>query len=108
LISIFNYKFYYKNKVYFYNFKFIYDFFYLSNKNYFISIMICSILFSFSGIPPFAGFFSKFLLIFNFIDSSYYFFSIYLIILSIISSYYYLIIIKNIFFIKFKNNINQI
>ena len=55
-------------------------------------------LLSIAGIPPLAGFFSKYLVLFNAVQNEYYFLSFIAIVASAISTFYYLRIIKYIFF----------
>ena len=72
----------------------------LFRSNYFWSIIILIVFFSFSGIPPFSGFLAKIFIILSLIDEQLYFVSFLLIILSILSSFYYMRIIKILFFEK--------
>lgn len=51
-------------------------------------------LFSLSGIPPLAGFFGKFFILFSAISHQYYFLSLIMIFASIISCFFYLRVIK--------------
>jgi len=55
-------------------------------------------LFSLGGLPPFAGFFSKYLLLKSMLNSDMYIIVLLLIIFSLISIYYYVNIIKIVFF----------
>lgn len=55
-------------------------------------------LLSIAGIPPLAGFFSKYLVLFNAVQNEYYLLSFIAIVVSAISTFYYLRIIKYIFF----------
>jgi len=70
-------------------------------------------LFSLGGLPPFAGFFAKYFILYTLVKSHMYFISFILIFFSLISIYYYVKIIKVIFFdskIKFsviKNSSSQ-
>lgn len=68
--------------------------------NYVWSLLFLIIFFSFAGIPPFSGFLSKVLIIFNLVLENNLVVSVILILVSIVSSYYYLKIIKTLFFEK--------
>lgn len=82
------------------------------NKKYFIDLLsyykfnpLLTISFAFTllsiaGIPPLAGFFTKFYILFNLIENNFYFISIIAIILSVVASYYYIRIIQFMFFNK--------
>jgi NADH-quinone oxidoreductase subunit N len=62
------------------------------------------VLFSISGIPPLAGFFSKLAILTSVISYQYYFTSITVVILSSIASFYYIRLIKTFFFVKTGKN----
>jgi NADH-quinone oxidoreductase subunit N len=68
--------------------------------NGFISIIFILNIFSLAGIPPLAGFFSKFFIFYSGIKNGYFSLIFFAIIISIISSFYYLKIIKIIYFEK--------
>jgi NADH-quinone oxidoreductase subunit N len=82
--------------------------FFLYNK--ILSFIIILNIFSMSGIPPLAGFFSKLFLFITAIKAKYYGLIFFSILISILSSFYYLRLIKIIFFEKIikKLFINQI
>lgn len=65
-------------------------------------------LFSLSGIPPLAGFFSKYFIFVSLINNSYYVVALIGVILSVISSFYYIRIIKIMYFDSPKSNISYI
>lgn len=65
---------------------------FFSNPLFSIGITVC--LYSFAGIPPFVGFFSKLFVLSSAIQESYYFVSIICIVMSVISTFYYLSFIK--------------
>lgn len=68
--------------------------------NKLIAIIIILNIFSLAGIPPMAGFFSKFFIFFSAIKNNYFSIIFFAVIISIISSFYYLKIIKIIYFEK--------
>jgi len=68
--------------------------------NKLIAIIIILNVFSLAGIPPMAGFFSKFFIFFAAIKNNYFSIVFFAIMISIISSFYYLKIIKIIYFEK--------
>jgi proton-translocating NADH-quinone oxidoreductase chain N len=55
-------------------------------------------MFSMAGVPPLAGFFAKFFVLFSGLESSYNFLVIFSILLSVVSAFYYIRFIKIIFF----------
>lgn len=59
-----------------------------------LAITFTFTLLSIAGIPPLAGFFSKYLILLSLIDHSFYLISIIIVILSVISAYYYIRIIQ--------------
>ena len=63
-------------------------------KNAFLSLSFAITIFSFAGIPPLIGFFSKQFVLYSALDQGYYLLSIIAIIVSVISASYYLKIIK--------------
>jgi NADH-quinone oxidoreductase subunit N len=83
---------------------------YLSNltsiglKNYLFAISFSLILFSIAGIPPLAGFFSKFFVLFSIIAQKYYITSFIIVIISSIACFYYIRLIKIFFFVKSSKN----
>lgn len=85
--------------------KYLTDLSALYNINNVISIIIVLNIFSLSGIPPLAGFFSKLFIFFSGIKKGYYSLIFFAVIISIISSFYYLKIIKIIYFEKISKKI---
>ncbi|MFN7039350.1 MAG: NADH-quinone oxidoreductase subunit NuoN [Alphaproteobacteria bacterium] len=69
-----------------------------SKKYPFASFGLAALLLSMAGIPPFAGFFTKFYIFKSVIEVNLYFLAILGIITSVISTYYYLKIIKIMYF----------
>lgn len=90
--------------------KYLTDLTNLIKENTILSFIIIISLFSLAGIPPLAGFFSKFLIFLSAIKMNYLNLIFFAIIISVISSFYYLKVIKIIFFEKLirKKNIFQI
>ena len=70
----------------------------LSRLNPTLAFTFCLTLFSMAGIPPLAGFISKYLILLSAIENNLYFVATIAIILSVIGSFYYLRLIKWIFF----------
>jgi NADH-quinone oxidoreductase subunit N len=83
--------------VQFFEFVFIDDFRGIATRHWGLAVMISAFLFSYAGIPPFSGFFSKYLVIFTLIDATHYFSAIVVSFFSVISAYYYISVVKNIF-----------
>ena len=90
--------------------KYLTDLANLFNLNKILSFIIILNIFSMSGIPPLAGFFSKLFLFISAIKAKYFGLIFFSILISILSSFYYLRMIKIIFFEKIfkKLFINQI
>jgi NADH-quinone oxidoreductase subunit N len=70
----------------------------LSRLNPTLAYTFCLTLFSMAGIPPLAGFISKYLILLSAIENNLYFVATLAIVLSVIGSFYYLRLIKWIFF----------
>ena len=68
------------------------------------ALLITISFFSFAGIPPLVGFFSKFFILFNTMTQNIFIEPIILVLLSAVSVFYYLKIIKIIFFDKIKES----
>ena len=78
----------------------------IGSNNYVFATSFSLIILAIAGIPPLAGFFSKFFVIFSVIGSDYYFTALIIIIFSSISCFYYIRIVKIMFFVKtLKNSI---
>jgi NADH-quinone oxidoreductase subunit N len=93
--------------------KYLTDLSSIFNINNLIALIIILNIFSLAGIPPLAGFFSKFLIFSAGIKKGYFNLIFFAVIISIISSYYYLKIIKIIYFEKiikkkFLSKVNKI
>jgi NADH-ubiquinone oxidoreductase chain 2 len=72
-----------------------------------LALSLTITIFSFVGIPPLIGFFAKQMVLSAAIDSGYIFLTLIAILTSVISAVYYLNIIKEIFFDKPQNKINE-
>jgi NADH-quinone oxidoreductase subunit N len=73
-------------------------------RNYVFVISFTLVLFSISGIPPLAGFFSKFLILLSLITQKFYVTSLIIVIISSVASFYYIRLIKTFFFVKTSRN----
>jgi len=67
-------------------------------KNSVFLITFSLILFSIGGIPPLAGFFSKFLILLSFVTKQYYVTAIVIVLISSVACFYYIRLIKTFFF----------
>jgi len=72
------------------NSKYITDLSGVSKINVVLAVSIIIILLSMSGIPPLAGFFAKFSIIFSMVNNNFYFVGMMSIVFSMIGSFYYL------------------
>lgn len=90
--------------------KYLTDLSNLFNLNKILAFIVVLNIFSMSGIPPLAGFFSKLFLFISALKAKYYGLIFFSILISILSSFYYLRLIKIIFFEKIDKKlfINQI
>jgi len=70
----------------------------LSISNPLLSLLFSITLFSFAGIPPLAGFFIKFFVLFSGISGFLYFLVVFMLILNCIACFYYINLIKKIYF----------
>jgi len=73
-------------------------------KNYLFSITFALILFSIAGVPPLAGFFSKFMILLSAVGQEYFFTSLLVILMSSVACFYYIRLIKIFFFTKTSKN----
>jgi NADH:ubiquinone oxidoreductase subunit 2 (subunit N) len=81
---------------------YLYDLSFISKYNIGLSIFLIVLFFSFAGVPPLIGFFSKFYL-FLFLINNYNYFLVFFILLSgVISSFYYVRIIRILLFNNLK------
>jgi NADH:ubiquinone oxidoreductase subunit 2 (subunit N) len=76
----------------------------LGIKNYLFAISFALILFSIAGIPPLAGFFSKFFILLSVVAEKFYITSIIIIFISSVACFYYIRLIKIFFFTKTSKN----
>jgi NADH-quinone oxidoreductase subunit N len=70
----------------------------LSKTNPIMAIILSILLFSLAGIPPLAGFFAKFYVLYAAINAELYYLAIFGVVSSVISAFYYLRIIKIMYF----------
>ena len=70
-------------------------------------ILLTISLFSLSGLPPFAGFFSKFYILLHVFNSQFYELVFFLLISSLMSAFYYLNIVKLIWFEDFQSDADK-
>jgi proton-translocating NADH-quinone oxidoreductase chain N len=80
--------------------KYISDLAMLGNTNPILAFTLSCTLFSMAGIPPLAGFCSKFYIFFSALNASLYFFAFLGVITSVISCFYYIRLIKIMYFEK--------
>ncbi|NBV05669.1 MAG: NADH-quinone oxidoreductase subunit N [Proteobacteria bacterium] len=76
----------------------------LSKTNPIMALSLAALMFSTAGIPPFAGFFSKFYVIMTALRSGFMIPAIAAILFSVVSAYYYLRIVKVMYFDEAKEN----
>lgn len=70
----------------------------LATKSPFVSAVIAISMFSLAGIPPFAGFFTKLIVLIEVIKSADYMIAIYFVLMTVVSCYYYLRVVKIMYF----------
>jgi NADH-quinone oxidoreductase subunit N len=73
-------------------------------RNYIFASTFGLIILAIAGIPPLAGFFSKFFILLSVIGSEYYFISLTVIFFSSIACFYYIRLVKIMFFLKDSKN----
>ena len=71
----------------------------ITNKTTIVNYMLIIVLFSYAGLPPLAGFFSKFMVISALMDGNNYLLYAVVMVTTIISSFYYLRLIKDLTFV---------
>ena len=76
----------------------------IGSRNSFFSAIFCLIILAIAGIPPLAGFFSKFFILLSLIGAKFYFTSLLVIFLSSIACFYYIRLVKIVFFVKDSKN----
>lgn len=79
----------------------------LSKTNPTLSFIIAISMLSMSGIPPLAGFFVKFEILYALVESEFYVITLLVLLLTVFSFFYYLRIIKILYFEPIKNHKNQ-
>lgn len=80
----------------------------LKKTNPFLALIFSFIVFSISGIPPFAGFFIKLDILSSVIDSSHFFVTYFIFFCTVVSFFYYLRLIKIIYFDEQNNAFTNI
>jgi NADH-ubiquinone oxidoreductase chain 2 len=78
-----------------------------SELNPILAVSLSITLFSFIGVPPLIGFFGKQIILSAALDKGYIFMALVAILTSVISAVYYLVLIKNIFFEKHNQKLNE-
>lgn len=73
-------------------------------KNFTFVMSFTFTLFSIAGIPPLAGFFSKFLILLSVVSQEYFVTSIIIVLISSVACFYYIRLIKSFFFVKSSKN----
>jgi len=76
----------------------------IGSKNYIFAVTFALTILAVAGIPPLAGFFSKFFILLSVIGSEYYFTAMTIVVLSSISCFYYIRMVKLMFFVKDSKN----
>jgi NADH:ubiquinone oxidoreductase subunit 2 (subunit N) len=76
----------------------------IGSKNNIFSAIFGLIILAIAGIPPLAGFFSKFFILLSLIGAKYYLISLVVITFSSIACFYYIRLVKIMFFVKNSRN----
>jgi NADH-quinone oxidoreductase subunit N len=74
------------------------------NGNRLAALIFAFSLFSLAGVPPLAGFFSKFYLLYPLVDNGFFYVSVFIVAASIVSAGYYLRLVKILFFENAENS----
>jgi NADH-quinone oxidoreductase subunit N len=74
------------------------------NSNRLAALILAFSLFSLAGVPPLAGFFSKFYLLYPLINAGFYYVTVFIVAASIVSAGYYLRLVKILFFENAENS----
>ena len=98
-ISLLGFSYYHNNM----RIKNIFEFFGIMKFNPFFGIVLMTSLFSLLGLPPFAGFFTKFFLFLNIFELQFFVYLFICFISSSISAFIYLKLIRLLFFNKYSN-----
>jgi|TARA_B100001758_G_C18334524_1_gene570800 NADH-quinone oxidoreductase subunit N len=72
----------------------------VGSKNYIFALTFCIIILAIAGVPPLAGFFTKFFILLALIGSNYFFVSFLVILFSSVACFYYIRLVKIMFFVK--------
>ncbi len=70
----------------------------LAKTNPWFSLLMLITMLSMAGIPPFIGFYAKFIILSQIIALNYIWLAVVIVVFAVISSYYYLVVCKNIYF----------
>lgn len=73
----------------------------ISHSNFILSFLLSICLLSLAGVPPFIGFFGKFLIISSLISQEYYFLALYAVIFSVFTCIYYIRLVRFLLFIEY-------
>jgi len=76
----------------------------IGSKNYIFAVTFALNILAVAGIPPLAGFFSKFFILLSVIGAEYYFTALAIVFFSSIACFYYIRLIKIMFFVKDSKN----
>ncbi len=80
----------------------------LNARNSWLAFMMLILMFSMAGVPPFAGFTSKLLVLNSLVQQGHYALTVYVLVMSVIGSFYYLRVIKVMYFDKGKDDDKKI
>jgi len=76
----------------------------IGSRNEIFAVTFALTILAVAGIPPLAGFFSKFLILLSVIEAKYYFMALSVIFMSSIACFYYIRLVKIMFFVKDSKN----
>jgi NADH-quinone oxidoreductase subunit N len=84
--------------------KYLINFSGIGSKNHIFAVTFALNILATAGIPPLAGFFSKFFILLSVIGAEYYFTALAIIFFSSIACFYYIRVVKIMFFVKNSKN----
>ncbi len=79
----------------------------LAKTNPWFALLMLITMLSMAGIPPFIGFYAKFVILSQIIALNYIWIAVIVVVFAVISSYYYLVVCKNIYFDTSDHNTNM-